>query len=810
MPRKFFLGAICMALFSLVQAQTNTAVKKYISLMGGDVDMVYNWGEMVNGYSDKVFTVNCRLTSGYFYIRALANQRADEKIQVIVNNQPIDIIYPNIAGWQWIGDKLPAVKLQQGKNEIRFKGNSAAVPMVEDLFMTLNNPWVNRATTKESELFADGNRFIGQAGQFKPAAGFNYISEEEITANSILPNPAGSYNHFVDTSFSYSHFSWIYLTAGNHQFSTSGSSINRVLTVFNPSNFTYSWSNNNGGAGGESALNLIVGLSGYYAIMLRPVTDGQTGSTNIYYNGNLLVANAFIGGRRIAMSSLRGGDMNHFTCKLTGSSPDTRLIVSRSAFSSVRGYNDDYSGSGSWSWGRASRIKKNFIGADSVQYGYICAYSPTSSGLCDLYVGTGNSNLHDAEPLNFPLVYNDDAILTAPSSGAYNCIAWSGGVTTAWIWPPYALSTYNCTSANYLQCFDNFYSNNPVRYPGAWNYTRTGATVSNSVVDLWKTVSAYTHASVRKPGNNNPHGYDWESKPGGLCRTLHPRNALEQPNWYGAVSNYYKPTGTYAAGPITQNGFATDMDAVRAGVAIIDKARLSNTAQDKLGSLKSKVNPEIKDQFEQLYQAWDATKASNASQSDPSMYCRNKEYRLLEAMALRHPAAVSVLVFDKFVNAGDPFIGVLLVTLTIEKYSKLLDEVKQERRMKPVDDQGRYRIHGDYDNGVLYIEKILRDFELGVQTDAGVSPVTVTVSPNPVRDILSVSLQLTTGSTISIVVTSSQTMQRRVLQQELKLDAGTHRFSLPITGFTGGTGDVLHVQVYVNGIAQTVKVLVAK
>ncbi|MBK6827819.1 MAG: hypothetical protein IPG86_13570 [Chitinophagaceae bacterium] len=137
MPRKFFLGAICMALFSLVQAQTNTTVKKYISLMGGDVDMVYNWGEMVNGYSDKVFTVNCRLTSGYFYIRALANQRADEKIQVIVNNQPIDIIYPNYSGWQWIGDKLPAVKLQQGKNEIRFKGNSAAVPMVEDLFMTM-------------------------------------------------------------------------------------------------------------------------------------------------------------------------------------------------------------------------------------------------------------------------------------------------------------------------------------------------------------------------------------------------------------------------------------------------------------------------------------------------------------------------------------------------------------------------------------------------------------------------------------------------------------------------------------------------
>lgn len=810
MPRKFLLGAICLALFSLVHAQTSTALKNYTGLMGGDVDMVYNWGEFVNGTSDKIFTVNCRVTSAYFYIKALANRNQGEKILVYVNGMLVDIIYPDISGWQWIGDKLPAVKLQRGKNEIRFSGTDAAVPMVEELYMTMTNPWLNRTTTGEADYFADGNRFIKQVKEQRAATGFPFVSEDEITINSVLPNPAGSYNHFMDTSFSYSHFSWIYLTTGFHQFYTSGSSVNRVLTVFNPSNFSYSWSNNNGGTGGESALNLFVGLAGYYAIMLRPVTDGQTGFSNIYYNGNLLVPNAFIGGRRIAMSSLRGGDMNHFTCKLTGINPDTRLIVSRSAFSSVRAYNDDYSGSGSWVWGRASRIKKNFNGADSVQYGYICAYSPTSTGLCDIYMGTGNSNLHDAEPQNFPLVYNDDAILTAPQSGSYNCISWSGGVTSTWIWPPSSLSTYNCNSANYLQCFDNFYSNNPVRYPGAWNYTRTGATVSNSVVDLWKTTTAYTHASVRKPGNNHPHGYDWESKPGGLCRTLHPRNALEQPNWYGAVSNYYKPTGTYAAAPEVLNGFATDMDAVRAGVAIIDRAILSNTARVKLTGLKSKVGAELKDQFEQLYENWNATKEANASQSDPSMYCQNKEYRLLEALALREPAGVSVLVFDKFVNAGDLFIGELLVMLTKEKYSRLLDEVKQERRLKPVDEQGRYRIHGDYDNGVLYIEKILRDFELDVQSDAMVSPVIVTVSPNPVRDMLSVSLQVITGSKISIVVTSSQTLRRRVVQQEVKLDAGVHRFSVPVTGFAGGTGDVLHVQVMVNGVVQTVKVLVTK
>lgn len=810
MPRKFLLGAICMALFSLVHAQTSTPVKNYSGLMGGDVDMVYNWGELDNGNSDKVFVVNCRVTSGYFYIKALANRNVGDKILVYVNKQPVDIIYPAVTGWQWIGDKLPSVKLSRGKNEIRFRGVDAAVPMVEDLYMTMSNPWLNRVTNGEGDPFAEGNRFLELVKQIKPATGLSFLSEEEITANSVLPNPAGTYNHYVDTSFSYSHFSWIYLSAGSHQFYTSGSTINRVLTIFNPTDFTYSWSNNNGGAGGESALNLSVGLSGYYAIMLRPLNDGQTGSTNIYYNGSLLVPNAIIGGRRIAMSSLRGGDMNHFTCKLSGTNPDTRMIVSRSAFSSVRAYNDDYAGSGSWVWGRASRIKKNFNGADSVQYGYICAYSPTGTGLCDIYMGTGNSNLHDAEPQNFPLVYNDDAILTAPQSGYYNCISWSGGVTSTWIWPPYELSTYNCSSANYLQCFDNFYSNNPVRYPGAWNYTRTGATVSNSVVDLWKTASAYTHASVRKPGNNHPHGYDWESKPGGLCRTLHPRNALEQPNWYGAVSNYYKPTGTYAAGPLVQNGLATDMDAVRAGVAIIDKASLSQAAADKLFRLKSKTEAGIKDQFEQLYRAWDLTKAANASQSDPYMYCRNKEYRLLEALAVRHPSAVSVLVFDKYINNEDLFIGVLLMNLTREKYGKLLEEVKTERRLKPVDEQGRYRIHGDYDNGVLYIEKILRDFETGLQTENGTVPFTVTVSPNPVKEVLQISLQMLSAGKVSIIVTSSQTMQKRILQQELKLEAGTHRFQLPLAGLTGTTGDVLHVQVAVNGVVQTIKALVAK
>jgi hypothetical protein len=569
----------------------------------------------------------------------------------------------------------------------------------------------------------------------------------------------------------------------------------------------------NGGPGGESSLPLYVGLAGYYAVMLRPVTDGQTGTTNIIYNGTTLVSNAVIGGRRLPMSALKGGAMNHFTCKLSGTNPDTRMIASWYAMSSVRGYNDDYSGGGGdWNWGRASRIKKDFNGYDSVQYTFVCAYSPTTTGVCDMYAGTGNSNLDELEPWNFPLLKNDDAILTAPSSGAYNCISWSGGITTSWSWPPGSLSTYNCTSANYLQCFDNFYSNNPVRYPGAWNFTRSGATVSNSVVDLWRRPIAnggsYQHASVRKPGNNHPHGYDWESKPGGICRTLHPRYALEQVNWYGVVNDYYRHAGTYARNGAAQYSFETDMDAVKAGVAIIDKGILTSKADDKLSRLTDKVSASVKARFEELYKAWDATKAANASLSDPSMYCQNKEFRQMEAMAVKYPKEIMVLVFDKFVNQNDHLIGDLLVSLTKEKYGRLLDEVKAERIAKPNDEQGRHKIHGDHDNGVLYIEKILKDFELDEVTVVVTEAIQVTASPNPVRDMLQVKLLLKESSEVSVNITSTQTLKSRLVQKATQMPAGQHQFNIPVATLAGTTGDVLSVQVTVNGITKPIKVLV--
>jgi hypothetical protein len=792
-----FLSSFLFCILLQLQAQ-QTEIKYYPkNTKAGDVYAAYNYGEYKGGVSSRIWVVDNRLDKDY-YISALVNMQEGEMVYVYTDEAKYESIKAVKNGWQYIQCVNPFF-LAAGKHTLRFEGKTTAVPMIEELFCTTGKPAYRGTEAGPATGFLKQvNKLIAQPVVITPGE-----AEVGDLSSKVLPNPQGVYDNAIDTSFSYSHFSWVYLTAGSHTFTTSGSTVTRSLTVFNPSDYTYSWSNVNGGPGGESGLYLNVGLAGYYAVTLRPYPSGS-GTANIILDGSTLVSNAVVGGRTYTMSTLKGGVMNSFTCRLT--TGDTRIIASRYFASSARAYNDDYSGGGGdWNWGLASRIKKDF-GTDSVQYGFVCAYSPSGNGECDIYLGAGGvSNLPINEPQNFPLLKQDDAIKTA-QGGYYNCISWSGGVTSTWIWPISSLSTYNCNSANYLLCFDNFYSNNPVRYPGAWNYTRTGATVNNAVVDLWKTASAYTHASVRKPGNSHPHGYDWESKPGGLERTFHPRNALTNANWYGSVSNYYTPTGTYARNAVS---YATDADAVKAGVAIFDVAELTSEANNKLSMLLRKTEGSFSIRFNELYEAWQKTWQENISMSDPAAYCKNKEYTALASFASTKPKQALVLIFEKFVNKGDHLIGELLCSLAKEKYSPLLTAVKQERAARPNDEAGRYRIHGDHDNGVLYIEKILKDFTLEEDTKTEQAEQFITVMPNPVKDRITVKLTVLKSGKAAIRIISGQTQRVQILLTETELSQGVYQYTTLLQNFAGSNGDVITVQlITATGITTTKAIVV--
>lgn len=797
-----FLFCFLQLFTNTLQAQITTTSKSYpTGTRAGYALLLYSYGQFnSDNSSSKTYVVDIPRSDKY-YFSFLCNMLKGDKIIIYVDGVPFQVYYGTRDGWQTGTTSSQSIYILSGKHSITFANSGGPhVPMVEEISISTTIPSAGR----ESDPYRGFLEKVNSLEQQAPVRTLTVAEAGDLTSK-VLPNPEGMYDHAIDTAFTYSHYSTIYLAVGYHSFSTSGSTASRSLTIFNLNNFNQSWANVNGGPGGESELNIYVSQAGLYSILLRPYPSGS-GTTNIIYNGNVLVSNAVIGGRTYAMSSVKGGPLNFFTCRLTGG--DTRMIASRYLASSARGYNDDYPTAGDWYWGLASRIKKDF-GTDSVAYGFVCAYSPYSTGTSDVYLGNGNSPVNNTNYPEFPSLKADDAIL-ATNTGYYNCISWSGGVTASWIWPPNLYSTYNCSNSDMdIACFDHFYANQPARYPGAWNYTRTGATVNNAIVDLWALNGHFTHGSVRKPGNNHPHGYDWESKPGGTPRTFHPRNALTNLNFgYGAVVNYYIPTGTYARNGEQTLSFESDVDAVKAGVAVFENARLTESSSGKLKNMLRKTDAAYTAEFNNRYEAWKQTWAANAIYSDPAMYCKNTQHEALAAFAQKNPRAAMLLVFDKFVNENDHFVGQLMWTLTNEKYGKLLDEVKTERARNPNDEAGRYKIHGDHDNGVLYVEKILKQLEEEPVVTTVTETVNVVVSPNPVKDRMTVQVNLTKGARVSVQAISGQTRQSRILQAETTLAAGNYRFSLDIAGFAGNTGDIIAVQVMVDGQLKTVKVLV--
>ena len=751
--------------------------------------------------SSKIFTIQSPVIIAC-ELKAIIALLQNETLDVLLDNRSTGMVIKGTEnGWQKIaaGNKgaVQQLVIPAGKHEISFTAKGNTIPMVDDIYFQ-SAPGKTGFDTNWEQV----KQMIDKA------AALPYLPAEKDktsgnTSNYSLPNPEAVYNNEMEVAFAYTTFSMMYLTAGTTiTFATSGSTVDPEIMLFDPQAIdSRSWSNDDDGPGYESILTVNVPVSAYYYFVARPYYNAAWGTANITKNGASWLTNTPLGGLALG-SPVRTGELNYFTCKHSG---DTRIFTQSYNSAPFNGYNDDYAPvGGDWSWGTASRIKKNFT--TNVTTTFVCAYSLSSYGICDVYMGNPNSDVMSS----FPNLKADDAIKTANNTGVYNCISWSGGVTSTWIWPPSWASTYICSGDDTkLDCFDNFYNNIPSsRYPGAWNYIRTGATSENNAVDLWKKPDGvYTHGSVRNPGNGNPHGYDWESKPGGLTRTLHPRNALNGPG-YGAVSNYYRFSGYYGsfAGGKAYN---SDVDAIKAGVAVVENAKLTNAANDKLNRFIGTVNKNTVDRFNELYQAWKNTWAANAMFSDPDEYCKNTEFSALETFCNSNYKTI-YLVFDKYVN-GDIFIGKILWDNTRKQYSKLLDEAKNEYLQNPLDEQGRFKIHGDHDNGVHYVEKILKAMNEAVEiVTTSEDNIKFSVSPNPVRDVITVKVTVTEKQHISVQLISLVSNKRVWVQALKEFGPGEYKFTANVStlGFTNG--EMIAVKLIAGAQQKTIKAVVVK
>jgi len=253
-------------------------------------------------------------------------------------------------------------------------------------------------------------------------------------------------------------------------------------------------------------------------------------------------------------------------------------------------WNNDYSGSGDFFWGLNARVKKDF--SVRVGAGLISSFrSWFDNGTCDLYLKCQNSNIMGS----WCDLEADDAIQSAPYSPAYNCASWGGGridlgryfwasdspysnnKSSDWYVAPYQYPYYYTVEEAFWKSWNNFFGNTPPRFVGAPNYTRSGAYSYNAEIAMFGTSSSiydYEHVAVTKPGNDQPHGYDWESKPGANMRTFHPRDAIGG-DLYGSIQTYYRRSSSLK----TTYSFE---ESVALGLTILPEIYISNEESNKI------------------------------------------------------------------------------------------------------------------------------------------------------------------------------------------------------------------------------------
>ncbi len=193
----------------------------------------------------------------------------------------------------------------------------------------------------------------------------------------------------------------------------------------------------------------------------------------------------------------------------------------------------------------------------------------------------------------------DNAVVSGEATAVYNCIAWTLGITNAWIWPGSRIG--------------DFYP-----YYNKIGYKRT--TDTNSPIAVWGySFTQMTHGSISGSG----HGPRWESKCGSDLRIQHGRDELSGPNpAYGNILAYYKPDRFLQADAQTLLTLPKDMTTI----APLNTEHLAILKQAAAG-----ISPELREQFATAFAAWKATwYAGNlAINSDPHARASGVEFDTL-------------------------------------------------------------------------------------------------------------------------------------------------------------------------------------
>ena len=703
--------------------------------------------------------------AGNYYVNfwMIPTQEADGKpteYAVEVNGQVIVAkIVPTKCDWQAVGLLgNSTIALNAGVNTIAVFGNLPFLPEVETLRLSMDS---DGCAISSEEYDAYKNNIMSGT-----------ISRQTTLAGQIQQPSSDRYNcplygtALLGEQINYTFTTTVYLNSGTLCNVTSTSSTSHYLEIFSEPNQAYS--NRILSSSGQASTVIHSSGGGIYVVRVRSSQSGVSG----YANVNISTAqytNVPIYDYEIAYVQPTDQVYNSFLCYLSGSGDPYLDLMSYSSNKIYLARNDDGSSySGDFNWGDCPRIRKQL--STSSQY----ALAFTNSSLyptctADIYLGFPNFTNYTST--DFPNLKAGDAIASAPATPYgttpyYNCIAWTAGITSSSNWPPlmYPLLTD-------IQAFDYYYA--------LYGYTRTGATSSNSIIDLYKdNNNNYTHASIRKNNNNDPfpHGYAWESKLGEQERIYHPRNAL-QGGRYGNISDYYRDDpSSIMAHSLFEN--------VAEGRIVIENVQFSQEEMLFIDNEILQVSSSSKSNFLLLYNSWIEI-ANHSISSNPDDLKKCKEYELLHNYCQKNKNIRYVLF--KMLSENDQMVQFLIGDLLNKEYENQRNQVITNNiKNEYLGDAIIYRT--SHTNTIKFVKLILEDEIVKTRPsdrnqvkESGISySDKKTFSAKIADQTINVDFQIPEDANISLIVyTLDGTVINHAINDQ-RLSAGSHSYTIPV------------------------------
>ncbi len=554
------------------------------------------------------------------------------KVNGIAQNYKIK---PTKSDWQSV--KLPdgeSVALNDGENTIQVISNERSVPNVDFIEVSpISNP-INISDAAFQNYKAN-DILINDNLKLKAAKNVDNLNE----------NPLYDFSYSKDYQFKYTFYKSLYLDEDDYiELNVEGVGGHEAILFFFKNNNPekYSWSQYPD-EDGVAFLDVTAPEAGYYTILLKSLAPTHVGYCNLSINEDEYFDNVLVSGLSFFLRPLVATEYNHFTVAYEG---DPMMWIEEltpaetpSGYESkIVAFSDDGDEDGDFYWDINPRIRRRNVTKDSKVF--VTSYSSNSPyGVCDLYLNCKKAS----EPVidHFVNLCAEDAMTSSPATEKYNCISWSGGITSYWEWPGDPISQYY--SENTLEAFDKFYASRGL--------TRINANAANANVALWAHVDSkgnrfYTHASIKASRTNEfLNGYDWESKPGPLERIFHTKFALEGKSGegYGQIVEFYtKSSGQAYSG---------------SSVPIVKEEQYNNSEEGVIQKVIASINSTTRGQFNTLYNNFKIS-VQSSPESNPDLLRDCPEYKELYSFVCQHPET-KYMVFEKLGNNELPSILIL-------------------------------------------------------------------------------------------------------------------------------------------------------